>query len=129
MPIALMIRPLVTETVDVNDCSVSVAVTPLSVVEKRSVPGTNPAPRLNEFTETGFPAVNTDNVPVPLLLTVPVGVLITWDEVVELESETLMPVESAIAGTVMTARPANADKASNLILISTSGTGIKYEAF
>ena len=31
-PIALMIRPLVTETVDVNDCSVTVAVMPASTV-------------------------------------------------------------------------------------------------
>ena len=89
----------------------------------------NPPSRLNEFTETGFPAVNTDNVPVPLPLTVPAGVLITWDELNELGSEIVIPAESAIAGILIKARPANADKASNLVLISTSGTGYKYEAF
>jgi hypothetical protein len=78
---------------------------------------------------TGLPAVNTERVPVPLAATVPVGELITCDEVAELESEIVIPVESAFAGTHITARPANADKASNLILISTSGTGINYETF
>jgi hypothetical protein len=124
-----MIKPLPTVTVDVSDCRVSVAVTPASVVEKRIVPGMNPPSRLKEFTLTGLPAVNRDRVPVPVPTTVPVGVLITWDEVVELGSEIVIPVESAFAGTLITARPANADKASNLIFISTSGTGIVHETF
>jgi hypothetical protein len=88
-----------------------------------------PPSRLNELTETGLPAVNTDRVPVPLPTTVPAGVLITWDEVVELGSEIVIPVESAFAGTLITARPANADKANNLIFISTSWTGVIHETF